>query len=315
MGKSQRKTKKSSVKIITLLLIYFLIISLLSYFTINNYFKIKKENKEYKIVKEKYNKLNTEYKNITKDNNKVTKELNEVKNTNEKLIKTKEEVFTLAKDLETKIKNGESNAKIAYITFDDGPYHLTDSVLEILKEKKVKATFFTIGLNKDPCFDNKAYSCYDTYKKIVDNGHTIANHTYSHAIFGGLYSSTNTFLSEIDKQDELITSRTGYKPNIMRFPGGSVTAKGIKNDIIAGLRERGYGWVDWTALDGDGGSLSSTDQAWSTLKNSLNDNIEVILFHDYNNITHSILPDAITYMEENNYILLPLFYDSVMINK
>ena len=46
-----------------------------------------------------------------------------------------------------------------------------------------------------------------------------------------------------------------------------------------------------------------------------NEDIEVVLFHDYNNITLSILPQAIEYLEKNNYIILPLFYDSVMVNK
>ena len=49
--------------------------------------------------------------------------------------------------------------------------------------------------------------------------------------------------------------------------------------------------------------------------NSINQNIEVVLFHDYNKITLSILPDAIKYLKDNNYILLPLFYESNMINK
>ena len=37
--------------------------------------------------------------------------------------------------------------------------------------------------------------------------------------------------------------------------------------------------------------------------------------HDYNDITYSILPDVIDYLENEGYILLPLFYDSVMVNK
>ena len=47
----------------------------------------------------------------------------------------------------------------------------------------------------------------------------------------------------------------------------------------------------------------------------MNDDIEVILFHDYNRITTSILPGFIEYLQNNNYVLLPLFYDSVMIKK
>ena len=77
----------------------------------------------------------------------------------------------------------------------------------------------------------------------------------------------------------------------------------------------GYGWVDWTANDGDGGGLHSTDQAWNNLRNTINNNIEVILFHDYNGITTAILPDVIDYLRENGYECYPLFYESNMINK
>ena len=81
------------------------------------------------------------------------------------------------------------------------------------------------------------------------------------------------------------------------------------------LRQRGYGWVDWTANDGDGKALYSHEQAWNNLYSTVNDNIEVILFHDYNRITTEILPDVIKYLKDNGYELYPLFYESNMISK
>ena len=51
------------------------------------------------------------------------------------------------------------------------------------------------------------------------------------------------------------------------------------------------------------------------LKNTITDNIEVVLLHDYHPITTQILPDLINDLENNGYIILPLFYESVMINK
>ena len=78
----------------------------------------------------------------------------------------------------------------------------------------------------------------------------------------------------------------------------------------------GYGWVDWTAQDGDGlESLSSTAEAMNYLKNETQDNIEVILMHDYNEYTLAILPEAIEYLRGKGYTLFPLFYESNMINK
>ena len=62
---------------------------------------------------------------------------------------TKNEVFNLAKDLENKIINNETKYKIAYITFDDGPYHSTDQVLDILKKYKVKGIIHCFSGSKE----------------------------------------------------------------------------------------------------------------------------------------------------------------------
>lgn len=310
--------KKKSLKIsyslkftIAMLVISVIILSLIIFLFIKykDEEKINSElNKTYLSKKETLDNINITYDSINK-------ERTSLENIDEDINKLKEEVYKLTIELEQAILEGRTEYKIAYITFDDGPYYLTHSVIDVLKEKRVKATFFTIGLNKDRCFDNSSADCSIMYKKIVDNGHTIANHTYSHLIFDGLYSSTNSFITQIEKQENMIKERTGVTTNITRFPGGSTTAGYLKNGIINELRNRGYGWVDWTAQDGDGGSLSDTNTAWNNLYNSVNENIEVILFHDYNRVTYSILPGVIDWLESNNYIILPLTYDSVKVNK
>ncbi len=314
MGKSRRKAKKGSI-VITI--IFSIGILLLSGLTVNNYFKCNKLIEKNKNLNVKLNDAQDKNTETKKNNNDLINQKTELENLDIKIVNKKKEVFSLASQVETKIKNKETNYKIAYITFDDGPYYLTDTIIETLKKYKVKATFFTIGLNKDTCFDNRSKSCAGTYKKIVDNGHTIANHTYSHLIFDGLYSSTNSFITQVKKQEDMIKERTGVTTNILRFPGGSNSAAyyGVKNSAITKLREMGYGWVDWTAQDGDGGSLTDYNVGWRNLTGSINENIEVILFHDYNKTTASILPKAIEYLENKDYILLPLFYESVMINK
>ena len=314
MGKSRRKAKKGSI----LVTIFFSIgILLLSAATVFSYLKSTKEMEKNKTLNVTLNEVKENNINYKENNKKLIEQKEELENIDDKIANKKTEVFTLASQVEKKIKSKETKYKIAYITFDDGPYHLTDSIIATLKKYKVKATFFTIGLNKDVCFDNRNYSCAGTYKKIVDNGHTIANHTYSHLIFDGLYSSTNSFITQVKKQEDMIKERTGVTTNILRFPGGSSTAAayGVKNGAIQKLREMGYGWVDWTAQDGDGGSLNDYNTGWRNLTGSINESIEVILFHDYNTTTASILPKAIEYLENNNYILLPLFHDSVMVNK
>ena len=312
MAKNKRKNNFGFIIIIILLICS---IGVMTYFIFSNEKSLKNEkqlNKDLSI--ELANKTNIYNENINM-NSELKGKINELNNTVHNTEVTKQEIFKLASELEQKILNGQTSYKIAYLTFDDGPYYLTDKYLEVLRNYNVKATFFTIGAGKTRCYDNSSVSCMGTYKKIVDDGHTIANHTYSHGIFYGLYSSTNSFITQVKKQEALIKEHTGVTTNIVRFPGGSSTAGRLKTSIIQELRNNGYGWVDWSAQDGDGGNLNSTTQAWNNFTGSINSNIEVVLFHDYSNITLSILPQAIEYLQNNNYILLPLFYDSVMINK
>lgn len=312
MGKNKRKSNFGFVLVIILLICS---IGVTTYFILFNQKLLEKEQKIHSNFTKELNKKTTIYNENIVINNELTNKINELNNTAHNIEVTRQEIFSLAKELEHKIINGESNYKIAYLTFDDGPYYLTDKYLEILKQYNIKATFFTIGSGKETCYDKRSASCMETYKRIVDDGHTIANHTYSHGIFYGLYGSTNSFIEQVKKQENLIKQKTGITTNIVRFPGGSSTAGKLKNSIIEELRKNNYGWVDWSAQDGDGGTLNSTTQAWNIFTNSINDNIEVVLFHDYSNITLEILPEAIEYLQNNNYILLPLFYDSVAINK
>ena len=126
-------------------------------------------------------------------------------------------------------------------------------------------------------------------------------------------------MRQVKLQQDLIEKRTGIKTNILRFPGGSATARALAknnvNTIMQQLKNNGYGWVDWTAQDGDGGYLTSYDIAWKNFTESIDEDIEVVLFHDYSTVTIAMLPNAIKYLEDRNYILLPLFYESCKVNK
>lgn len=260
----------------------------------------------------------TEKETLLKEKQDELKELeNKLSITNDidnNISNMRQKYYSNIKTLEDKILAGESDKKIAYLTFDDGPYYLTHTILDILDQYDVLVTFFTIGNNKTTCYDNRNANCY-LYNEEAKRGHTMANHTYSHGIRYGLYNSADSFITQVKKQEELIKNETGYTTNIVRFPGGSATAGRLKNAIIEKLRENGYGWVDWTASTGDGGSLASADQAWNNFISTIDNKIEVILMHDYSGYTAQILGREIEYLRENGYYLAPLFYESSMINK
>lgn len=312
MAKIKRRNKGISA-IILIIFISLLTISIVANAFV--YLKSSSIDKEVKTLKSNYKTEQNNLKIITDEIAKYQTDIEEYENIDENILKVKDTLFDNIKALEDKIQAGQSDKKIAYFTFDDGPYYSTYKVLDILKQNNVKATFFLIGQGKDKCYDNKSANCYDVIKSIAEGGHTLANHTYSHAIFKGLYSSTNNFISNIEKQEELLKKYTNDTINITRFPGGSSTAGRLKSSIIEELRKRNYGWVDWTAQDGDGGQLSSKDQAWRNFTSSINSDIEVILLHDYNNYSIALLPDMIKYLKDKGYLILPLSYKSNMVNK
>ena len=310
MGRNKRRIKQIFI-IINLILFAGLLF--LSYQKYNEYNK----NKQAKEA------IVANFKQITSDKEvddkkikEISDKIDELNNIGDKIKSTREEVYKLSGELEKKVKSGESKKKIAYLTFDDGPYYNTYKVLKILKENKVKATFFTTNTNGEHCYDNRSANCHEVYAAIAKDNHTLANHTYTHGWNRGLYTNTNTFMDAIKKQENLIKEKTGVTTNIARFPGGSSTPGATRGAAMKkALYEAGYGWVDWTASDGDGGNLPDYNTGMKNLKGTLGDKIEVVLFHDYHKVTTAMLPDVIKYLRNNNYIILPLFYESVMIHK
>ena len=97
----------------------------------------------------------------------------------------------------------ETENKVIALTFDDGPTKNVNQILPLLDEYKAKATFFLIGneIEKHP----------EEAKKLVEAGHQIGNHTYSHKRM--VLKSPSFIKEEIEKTDELIRE-TGYKREI-----------------------------------------------------------------------------------------------------
>lgn len=99
------------------------------------------------------------------------------------------------------------------MTFDDGPHpKLTPRLLDLLKERGIKATFFVIGKN--------VAEFPDIAKRIVDEGHEIANHSWSHPQLTKL--SPAAFAAEIAQTNDAIQQATGVRPENMRPPYGAI---------------------------------------------------------------------------------------------
>ena len=235
----------------------------------------------------------------------IENKIEEYTNIDKSISSTKEEYFNNIRKLEDKILSGESDKKIAYLTFDDGPYKLTYRVLDILKEEKVPATFFVLG--KDTS---------DIYMRIVREGHTLANHTMYHNIGKGVYRSKDSFMEQVNKLENYLYDITGYKTSLIRFPGGSGTAQafGLKDTLTNELHNKGYKYVEWTCETGDGSDKRLQQKSeWEWYKDTCKDQkIMVLLMHDYHEGTVDILHNIIKDLKDQGYLILPLSNKSVM---
>ena len=191
--------------------------------------------------------------------------------------------------------------KICYLTFDDGPTaEVTPAVLDVLKQYNVKATFFMLGkmIERNP----------DLAKRVYEEGHLLANHSYSHD-YGALYASGDSFLGEVEKTTGLIQGVTGEEQpfKLMRFPGGSHNAGSYaaqKQQYKLLLQEKGYYYVDWNCLNGDAeGSSRTAEQLLARVKETAGAQNIVVLMHDAatKKTTADALPAVISYLKEQGY--------------
>ncbi len=209
--------------------------------------------------------------------------------------------------------SGKITSKVAYLTFDDGPSCNTMKILDILDRYGVKATFFVVGKSgRDK-----------EYKAIVDRGHTIALHTYTHN-YAKIYASEKAFFSELDKLSDKIYGLTGVRTKIIRFPGGSSNTvyrkycSGLMAKLKKSVPAKGYYYHDWNVSSGDANGnnvakskLISNVKGGCKGKNTVN-----ILMHDTGsakNTTVSALPSIIEYLLSQGYDIQPITEGSVLI--
>lgn len=183
----------------------------------------------------------------------------------------------------------ENDRKLVALTFDDGPWgDTTLQTLELLRNNDIKATFFWIGkhLKKQP----------DIAQKIVEEGHAIANHTWSHR-----YNkmTAETARKEIDDTEVLIEQITGIKPVLFRPPGGVLT-----NGLSSYAQQQKYAVMMWSvdSRDSINPRISSEKIIHNVLKNVRPGGI--VLLHDgggHHENTVKALPEIIASLKEQGY--------------
>lgn len=192
--------------------------------------------------------------------------------------------------------NVQQSGKTVYLTFDDGPSPNTPAILDILDRYGVKATFFVI---------NGRYNKY--MKDIVNRGHQIALHSYTHN-YATVYSSDKAYFDDLEKIHKVVLDQTGYDTKIIRFPGGSsntVSKKyspGIMTRLTKSVTAQGYIYFDWNCTNGDATGKKTTVQSQlkSCSQYPKSASSIIVLMHDTadKKTTVEALPQIIEYYQK-----------------
>ncbi len=191
------------------------------------------------------------------------------------------------------------NPKKMYLTFDDGPSkENTVRILEVLKERNIQATFFVVGENVE--------KYPDIIKRIVEDGHSIGIHCYSHS-YEDIYQSVEDFVEDFERAKEAVQKIVDVEVWCYRFPGGSINShnKYIYEDIIAEMSEMGYLYYDWNASMEDALKNVTKEQIiQSAVESTLGRKKVVMLGHDIVYNTSVCIEELIDSFPE--YEFLPL---------
>lgn len=170
-----------------------------------------------------------------------------------------------------------------YLTFDDGPSTNTEAILDILASYDVKATFFVTGKEQEVYLP--------LYRRIVEEGHTLGMHSYSHR-YGEIYASKEQFAEDLNALQEFLYDTTGVWSRYYRFPGGS--SNQVSNvpmeQLTEYLSEENIFYLDWnvSCQDATGRNLRPQQIAANVTEHVGKYQTAVVLLHDASDKTSTV---------------------------
>ena len=174
-----------------------------------------------------------------------------------------------------------------YLTFDDGPSpKITSQVLDILKENNIKATFFIVD------YQIGSYN-EELIIRAFNEGHTIGLHGTSHT-YSKIYSSLDSLIKNFETLQEKVYTSTGYRPNIIRFPGGTsntisrLYCEGIMTEATEYFDTTDFVYFDWNVDSQDAGGTKTADGVFKNVTSGIKPGRNnIILMHDSGDKTHT----------------------------
>lgn len=178
----------------------------------------------------------------------------------------------------------DPNQKLVAFTFDDGPNaKYTEEVLAVLEKYNAHATFFIVGQH------SQFTRAGEVMRKVVNAGHEIASHTYSHPNLTKL--TADQIREEEKKTSDLIFELCEVRPTMMRAPGGA-----YNSDVLAAVSYPLIGWtvdtLDWKHKD--------PKQALEYLKAQVTDG-GIVLMHDRLETSAAIAEALLEWLYDNGY--------------
>lgn len=199
-------------------------------------------------------------------------------------------------------------AHMVYLTFDDGPSVYTNDILDILNSYGIKATFFVVGKEDE--------ASKEAMKRIVEEGHTLGMHSYSHQ-YRQIYGSVDAFAEDFERIQTLLYDTTGVESVYYRFPGGSSnTASSVNMQEFADyLKTQGVTFYDWNISAGDATSQPISEEALvaNSTKGIERQGTSIILMHDSADKygTVNALPKIIeNILAREDTVILPITEDT-----
>ncbi|WP_054972601.1 polysaccharide deacetylase family protein [Paenibacillus sp. A3] len=197
--------------------------------------------------------------------------------------------------------------RVAFLTFDDGPLRNTGVILDLLRQHRVKATFFVVG--------NPARYAIRLYRRMVREGHAIGNHSFTHD-YRLIYRSVDDYVRDFRRLESFLVRVTGKRPApILRFPGGTSNRVSRKYGgrrlmplLVKRMREAGYRHYDWNVDSDDAEKPPPTAGTIvrKVLEGSRFKRRAVILFHDFNQTSLEALPAVIQGLKRNGFTFCTL---------
>ena len=241
-------------------------------------------------------------------------------NTNDADISTEPALYTVS-EVEEFTQTGiteedaaeeDTDIRKVYLTFDDGPSSNTNRILDILADYDVKATFFVVGKEEEE------YQAL--YNRIVEEGHTLAMHSYSHK-YNEIYQSVESFSTDMRKLQEFLYDTTGVWCRYYRFPGGSsnTVSRVDMHELIDYLENQDMSYFDWNISSGDAASsyIGSGDIIRNCTVKLREYDEAIILMHDASNKNSTVeaLPELIeTIQAMEDTKILPITDDTERIH-